>query len=113
MVGEHQTAEQRKPVFLTPSDREFMSLTTEKCKALNVGEFQLVYPMTPAGPTFYGLPVRKLPTDYLPDRFFANFYEMLKPPVTVYMVPQLRTLMAGLFSGNPAKFDTSKINKVM
>lgn len=89
-----------------------MALTSENCKALNVGEFRLTYPLTPAGPTFFGQPLRKFPECFLPNRFFATFYEMIRPPVTTFAFPQLRTLLAGLLTGNPSKFDTTKVQQV-
>ena len=110
--GEDQTGPQRRPLFHSGSDMEFLALETVNNKALNLGEFQLYFPMTPLGPTFFSQPIRKLPECFLPDRFFANYYEMLRPPITTLAVPQLRVILVGLFGGSPTKLDPNKIHKV-
>ena len=91
---------------------EFMALTKDNMKALNVGEFRLSYPLTPSGPTFFSQPIRQFPSTYYPDRFFAAFYDLIRPPTTALAVPQLRVALAGCFGGNPSKIDPNKIYKV-
>ena len=92
---------------------EFTALTDSDLKALDIGEFRLWFPLSPAGPTFYGLPLRKFPAIYEAERYFQGFYELLKPPVHSLAVPQLRPALQRAFGGKYVSLEPNKIFKVI
>ena len=110
--GEFQTHEQRTPIHFAKSEMEFIYCTEDEISACNIGEFTLFFPFYTVGPQFMGLDLKALPDEFMTERFFQSFFELLCPPVVAKEVPHLRPHLAGAFSGQPTKVDPKKIEIV-
>ena len=91
---------------------EFASIVSPNLKAMDIGEFRLYFPLSPAGPTFYSLPLRKFPAAFVTERYFQGFYEMIKPPVHSLAIPQLRPMLQRALGGKHVSMEPNKILKV-